>query len=138
MTEPTALHRLSASDAARMMAEGSTTSEALVSSCLERIELREPVVQAWAYLNPDLALAQARACDRMAPMGPLHGIPIGVKDIIETRDMPTEYGSAIYRDHRPVNDAACIARAARQSRRRRDPGEDGINGIRIPFPGEDS
>ena len=111
MTEPTALHRLSASDAARMMAEESTTSEALVSSCLERIELREPVVQAWAYLNPDLALAQARACDRMAPMGPLHGIPIGVKDIIETRDMPTEYGSAIYRDHRPVNDAACIARA---------------------------
>lgn len=111
MTEPTALNHISASDAARMIAEGSITSEALVYSCLERIELREPVVQAWAYLNPDSALAQARACDRMVPMGPLHGIPIGVKDIIETSDMPTEYGSAIYPNHRPIDDAMCVARA---------------------------
>ena len=111
MTEPTALHRISASDAARMIAEGSITSEALVYSCLERIDLREPDVQAWAYLNADLALAQARACDQIAPVGPLHGIPIGVKDIIETGDMPTEYGSAIYPNHRSVDDATCIARA---------------------------
>jgi amidase len=111
MTEENALHLLSASDATRLIAEGNITSEALVTSCLEHIQSREPVVQAWAYLDPDLALAQARACDRTEPLGPLHGVPVGVKDIIETGDMPTEYGSAIYPGHRPQDDAICIARA---------------------------
>ena len=111
MTNATQLHQLSASEAARLIADGSITSEALVTSCLERIETREPEVQAWAFLDPDLVLDQARACDRTALQGPLHGVPIGVKDIIETADMPTEYGAAIYPGHRPDADAACVARA---------------------------
>jgi len=111
MTEANALHRLSASDAARLIAEGTITSEALVTSCLEHIQSREPAVHAWAHLDPDLALAQARECDRTEPRGLLHGVPVGVKDIIETSDMPTEYGSAIYPGHQPIGDAICIAHA---------------------------
>lgn len=74
------------------------------------IETREPDVQAWQYLNPEQVLTQARALDRQnAPIGPLHGVPFGVKDIIDTHDMPTSYGSPIYRGHQPVLDAACVA-----------------------------
>ena len=111
MTEEIALNQLSASEASRLIAEGLITSEALVTSCLEQIQSREPSVQAWAFLDPELALDQARACDRTSPRGPLHGVPVGIKDIIETSDMPTEYGSALYPGHRPLNDATCIARA---------------------------
>ena len=77
MTEANALHHLSASDAARLIAEGTITSEALVASWLEHIETREPAVQAWAYLDPDLALAQARACDRTEPQGRCTAYPWG-------------------------------------------------------------
>ena len=94
-----------------MIAEGSITSEALVTACLEHIQSRESAVQAWAFLDSDLAIDQARACDRSTPRGPLHGVPVGIKDIIETSDMPTEYGSTIYLGHRPRGDAVCIARA---------------------------
>src|SRR5262249_57829423 len=65
--------------------------------------------QAWAPIGPELALAQGRALDRGPLRGPLHGVPIGVKDIIDTADMPTEMGSPIYRGHRPACDAACVA-----------------------------
>ena len=77
--------------------------------CLARIAARDDVVKAWVNFDPDLALAQARALDRGPRRGPLHGVPIGVKDIIDTFDMPTEMGSPIYRGHRPPADAACVA-----------------------------
>ena len=111
MPTPTALHRLTASDAARRIAAGELTSEALVRACLERIEEREPAIRAWAHLDPARTLAEARERDRTKPKGPLHGVPIGVKDIIDTGDMPTERGSPIYRGHRPARDADCVARA---------------------------
>ena len=106
----TGLERLTACVGARRIAQGKITAEALVRSCLERIEAREPIVRAWTFLDPDAAIRQARACDRTTPAGPLHGVPIGVKDIIDTADMPTEYGSPIYSGHRPGRDATCVAR----------------------------
>jgi len=100
---------LSAAEAARRIAAGRLTSEALVAACLERIAAREPEVQAWACLDRELALKQARALDRVSPRSPLHGVPIGIKDVIDTADLPTEYNSPIYRGHRPPWDAACVA-----------------------------
>jgi Asp-tRNA(Asn)/Glu-tRNA(Gln) amidotransferase A subunit family amidase len=100
---------LSARDAAAAIRAGALTSEALVSSCLRRIAVREDAVHAWAWLDPDAALAQARACDASAPRGPLHGVPIGVKDVIDTADMPTELGAAAFAGRRPTADAAGIA-----------------------------
>jgi Asp-tRNA(Asn)/Glu-tRNA(Gln) amidotransferase A subunit family amidase len=85
------------------------TSEALVSACLERIAKREPEVRAWAYVAEKEALEQARRLDAEAPRSPLHGVPVGIKDVIDTADMPTEYNSPIYRGHRPKTDAACVA-----------------------------
>jgi Asp-tRNA(Asn)/Glu-tRNA(Gln) amidotransferase A subunit family amidase len=105
----TDLFRLSASEALTLMREGNLTSEALVRSCLERIESREDQVKAWVYLDRDHALEQARKCDRAANRGPIHGIPFAAKDIMDTADMPTEYGSPIYRGNRPMSDASCVA-----------------------------
>lgn len=105
----TDLTLLSAREAARRIAEGTLTAEALVRACLERIEAREATVRAWAFLDPDHALAQARARDRSRASGPLHGVPVGVKDVFDTADMPTAYGSPIYEGHRPAADAACVA-----------------------------
>lgn len=102
------LATLSLSDAARRIAAGSLTSEALVQACLERIGAREAQVGAWIHLDPQQALAEARARDREAPRGPLHGVPIGLKDIIDTADMPTGYGSPIYDGFRPSRDARCV------------------------------
>ncbi len=82
----------------------------LVQACLERIEEREPVVGAWAHLDPEAALEQARARDAEPPRSPLHGVPVGVKDIIDTADLPTEQGSPIYAGRRPDADAACVRR----------------------------
>lgn len=103
------LHALTATEAMRALSDGSITSEALVRACLDRISAREPQVGAWEYLDAEQALAQARACDRRATRGVLHGVPIGIKDIIDTHDMPTCYGSPIYAGHRTRWDAACVA-----------------------------
>ena len=84
-------------------------SEQQVSACLERIAEREREVHAWAYLDAERALAEARARDREAPRSALHGVPVGIKDVIDTADMPTEYNSPIYRGHRPKADAASVA-----------------------------
>jgi Asp-tRNA(Asn)/Glu-tRNA(Gln) amidotransferase A subunit family amidase len=86
-----------------------TTAEAAVSACLARIAEREPAVGAWTYLDPERALAEARTRDALAPNGPLHSVVVGIKDIMDTGDMPTEYGSAIYHGHRPAADAACVS-----------------------------
>ena len=105
------LNQLSAIGVAAMIAKKKISSEELVAACLARIEAREDAVQAWEYLDPEAALAEARARDGGQPRGPLHGVPIGVKDIIDTADMPTAMGSPIYAGHRPAGDAACVALA---------------------------
>lgn len=88
---------------------GDLTVEGLARACLERIEACEPTVRAWQYLDPEQVLAEARRLDRAERRGPLHGIPVGVKDIMNTADMPTTCGSPIYDGHRPAADAACVA-----------------------------
>jgi amidase len=99
---------LGAGEIVRRIAEGKTTAETVTRACLERIAQREDAVRAWAFLDPDDALARARESDRAAP-APLRGLPVGIKDIMDTADMPTEYGSPIYAGHRPASDAACVA-----------------------------
>jgi Asp-tRNA(Asn)/Glu-tRNA(Gln) amidotransferase A subunit family amidase len=106
---PGANFLLSANEAARRIERGELTSVALVSDCLERITERDEQLRAWAFVNRDYALAQARALDRAPRRGPLHGIPFGIKDAIDTAELPTEYNSPIYRGHRPKADAACVA-----------------------------
>ena len=105
------LNELSATEAAARIAAGKLKSQALVEACLERIDRREDDVRAWASVNPGAALAQARARDKETPRTRLHGLPVGVKDVFDTADLPTEYGSPIYRGHRPAADAACVAQA---------------------------
>ena len=104
------LWRLTAVEAGRQIAAGEITSEALVRSCLERIEDRDPDVEAWTHLDPDYALAGAREADSSPAKSPLHGVPFAVKDVIDSGDLPTEYGApAIHGGHRPERDAACVA-----------------------------
>lgn len=102
-------NELSASEAAAAIAARKITSQELVRACLDRIAAREGEVGAWTYLDRDRAMAEARARDGEAPRGPLHGVPVGIKDIIDTADMPTAYGSPIYEGNRPGADAACVA-----------------------------
>lgn len=102
-------HALTAAEAVRLLAAGQLTSEGLVSACLARIASEEPRVQAWEFLVPALALAQARAADAAGRPGPLHGLPVAVKDIVDTADMPTARGSILFAGRRPRTDAACVA-----------------------------
>jgi Asp-tRNA(Asn)/Glu-tRNA(Gln) amidotransferase A subunit family amidase len=102
---------LTAAVAARRIAAGELSSERLVRHCLDRIAERDGDVGAWEHVDPAAAVAQARVRDSTPPRGPLHGVPVGVKDIIDTADMPTGYGSPIWRGHRPARDAACVALA---------------------------
>lgn len=108
------LEKLSAAQAARLIAAREIGSVALVEACLARISEREPRVQAWAHLNRDAALARAREIDARGARGLLAGVPFAVKDVIDTADMPTQYNSAIYRGYRPRADAACVAMARRE------------------------
>jgi len=99
------LHKLTATEARALLLKGTITSEDLIRSCLSRIEAREPDVAAWEYLDPALAIRQAQACDRLPTSArttrQLHGIPVGIKDICDTADMPTCYGSRARLGHRP-------------------------------------
>jgi len=101
-------NRLSAAEAVARLSSGTLTAETLTRDCLDRIEERASV-KAWIHLDLEQALAQARAADRAGRPGLLAGLPIGVKDVIDTFDMPTEHGSPIYRGNRPFADAACVA-----------------------------
>ena len=108
------LSTLSAAEAAKLIREGVITSEALVRASLECIAAREPDVLAWAHLDARFALDQAVERDaelwRGAPIGPLHGVPIGIKDIIDTKHLPTEQGTPVYKGRRPSEDAEVVRR----------------------------
>jgi Asp-tRNA(Asn)/Glu-tRNA(Gln) amidotransferase A subunit family amidase len=104
----TAPNQLSAAEAIARLGSGALTAEELTRACLDRAEERR-LVKAWAWLDPEQALAQARTADRAGRPGLLRGLSIGVKDIIDTVDMPTAHGSPIYRGNRPFADAACVA-----------------------------
>ena len=107
------LYQLNAKEAATAMRDGEITSVELVGSCLQRIDELEARVEAWAHLDPDYALEQASAADdrRRAgqALGALHGIPVGIKDIFDTNDMPTENGSPLYSGRRPYRDATVVS-----------------------------
>ena len=104
---------LSATDAARAVRDGAISAEQLVEACLARIREADGAVQAWAHLDPEHALAQARARDldrrEGRPSGPLHGVPVGVKDIIDTLDYPTEDGTVLHAGRTPAHDATVVA-----------------------------
>jgi Asp-tRNA(Asn)/Glu-tRNA(Gln) amidotransferase A subunit family amidase len=103
---------LTAVEAAQRIREGRLSSEELVQGCLERIRQVEPQVQAWTFLDEKLALTQARAADEKRrsgeAVGPLNGVPVGLKDIIDTGDMPTENGCALHKGRTPRDDAAVV------------------------------
>ena len=92
--------RLGAKEAAKRIERGELSTEALIASCRERIAQREPEVKAWTYLGQGAPNPKR---------GPLFGMPVGVKDIFDTHDMPTAYGSPIYEGYRPRADAAAVA-----------------------------
>ena len=99
---------LDATTAARAIADGTLSAEGLVRSCAERIAARDPAVRAWSYHDPAAALRQARELDKHLVRGPLHGIPVAIKDVIETRDMPTAHNSPLRQGHQPGQDAPCV------------------------------
>jgi Asp-tRNA(Asn)/Glu-tRNA(Gln) amidotransferase A subunit family amidase len=103
------LNELDAWQAAALLARRELRCVDLVRACLDRVAEREGEVRAFVTLDPDAALAQARALDAGPLRGPLHGLPLGVKDLFDTVDLPTSYGSAIYAGHHPSADAAAVA-----------------------------
>jgi Asp-tRNA(Asn)/Glu-tRNA(Gln) amidotransferase A subunit family amidase len=108
-----ALYELSALEAARSIRAGTISSEELVRVFLTRIAVADPAIDAWAFLDADYALEQARRADRSRgagePLGPLHGVPIGIKDVFDTADMPTENGTILHAGRRPAEDAAVVS-----------------------------
>ena len=103
-------NELPATEIASGVRSGAFTAGSVVDACLARIESREEIVGAWEYLDPELARKQARAVDLAEDRGQLAGVPVGVKDIIDTCDMPTGMGSPIHYGNRPSADASCVAR----------------------------
>ena len=108
---------LTATAALQRIRAGTLTSEALVAACLERIQARDGGVGAWAHLNPEKALRDAREADaqrgRGGPARPLDGIPVGVKDIVDTAEYPTEYGSVVFKGNVPATDATIVGELKR-------------------------
>jgi Asp-tRNA(Asn)/Glu-tRNA(Gln) amidotransferase A subunit family amidase len=107
----TNLNRLSASELAERLRAREVRAIDVVEACLARIAERDATIHAWVAVDEEGARRQARALDTGPIVGPLHGVPIAIKDIIDTADLPTEYGSPIYRGHRPAADAGCVALA---------------------------
>jgi len=108
------LELLGAAEAVGKISKGVISSEELVTACLRQIERLEDRVEAWAFIDPDLALEQAKAADAAlragGTLGPLHGVPVGIKDIIDTKDMPTEDGTVLHQGRRPQYDATLVSR----------------------------
>jgi Asp-tRNA(Asn)/Glu-tRNA(Gln) amidotransferase A subunit family amidase len=106
------LNWLTARQAAKGIRDGLFSAEDLVRACIAQIEVREPEVQAWAHFDAAHALAQARRADEWRaagkPLGPLHGVPVGIKDIIDTCDMPTEDGTVLHAGRTPWHDAKVV------------------------------
>jgi Asp-tRNA(Asn)/Glu-tRNA(Gln) amidotransferase A subunit family amidase len=104
---------LTAGELAPKLAGGEVRAAELVEACLERISARDGDIEAWAFLDPDHARAQAKSLDddRQAgrPIGPLHALPVGLKDIIDTADMPTENGTELHRGRQPREDASVVS-----------------------------
>jgi amidase len=105
-----ALHELSAAEAVALLRDGTISSEELTRACLDRIAAEDGALGAFEHVDPGAALAQARRVDAAKPRPPLAGLPLGVKDIVDTADLPTECGFAGWRGRRPQRDAACVAR----------------------------
>jgi len=107
MTEP---FRLTATQAQAGFKNGSLSVEDYAKSLLDRVEARDSTTHAWAYIDKELVLQRARELDAIPPekRGPLHGVAVGVKDVILTKDMPTQHNSPIYEDDAPKLDAASI------------------------------
>ena len=107
------LNQLTAVQALDGLKQGKFRAEQLMRDCLDQIESREEEIRAWTYIDPEYALEHAQAADKLKEsgrtLGSLHGLPIGVKDVIDTADMPTENGSPIHKNRRPDKDALCIA-----------------------------
>ncbi len=107
-------HLETASELIPKLRAGEVSSEDLVRDCLAQIKTTDGAVHAWAHLDETQAMDQARALDKLRrdgrPLGGLHGIPVGIKDIIDTADMPTEYGSSIHAGHQPESDATVVAK----------------------------
>ena len=101
--------RLTACEAVRAIKDGRLTAEALAKACLDHIERRDPEIRAWTYIDRDLVIDQARARDAQAERGPLHGVPIGIKDVIFTQDMPTSFNSPHFEGFSPKFDAASVS-----------------------------
>ena len=109
-TPPTsALHRLDAWQAAHLLVRRELKAVDLLASCLEHIEQREPLIHAFVNINRHAALERAQQLDAGTVCGLLHGLPFGVKDLLDTADFPTAYGSSIYAGHQPAADAAAVA-----------------------------
>lgn len=108
------LELLGAAEAAQKIRDGLISSEGLVRACLAQIDRLEDQVGAWAFIDPDLAVQQAKAADSAIqaglPLGPLHGIPVGIKDIIDTKDMPTEDGTVLHQGRQPQYDATVVSK----------------------------
>ena len=102
-------NELTASDIVAQIAGGRLGAEDVARACLARIAARDPVVRAWSFVDPDVVIRQARELDKWPVRGPLHGVPIAVKDMIDTADMPTQHNSPLFQHHRPALDAAAIA-----------------------------
>ena len=124
------LEQLTASEARAELASGRLTSQSLVAACLARIADRDQAVRAWAHIDADRALAAARASDALRssgkPVPPLSGIPVGIKDIIDTSDFPTELGSPVFAGRRPSADAFIVSRT--EGCRRHHTGQNGDDG----------
>ncbi len=107
-------HELSLAQAALEIREGRLKSAELVRACLDRVQAADGEVRAWTFLDPEHAIKQAEELDQRRaegkPTGRLHGVPVGIKDLFDTSDYPTEYGSPIYAGQTPRRDAACVAR----------------------------
>jgi amidase len=102
-------NRLSLVESAEAIRAGKLTSQRLVRACLDRIEAREGSIKAWASVDPENVLRQAHACDSGKASGALRGVPVGIKDVLNTFDHPTQMGSPIYSGHQTRNDASCVA-----------------------------
>src|SRR5580692_7417179 len=101
-------NELTATKALSLMRTGKLSVEEMAQACLARIRERDPTVRGWVYLDPDLVLRNARELDKRETKGPLHGVPIAVKDVIMTADMPTQHNSPLYKESFPTVDAGCI------------------------------